>query len=83
MNAFRWIEGNYVLELNEGKTTGLYDYRQDRLMKSNLMDRMVSRKDSMEQRLKAFIQQYHNRLLEDRLLPGDKKVPGTGTLTMR
>ena len=69
VNAFRWIQDNYVLEFSEGHTTGLYDYNNDRLMKSNLKDILVPKKDSMEKKVKAFIQQYHNRLLEDRLLP--------------
>jgi arylsulfatase A-like enzyme len=69
VNSFRWIQDNYVLEFNEGRTTGLYDYSNDRLMKTDLKDKMVSKRDSMELKVKAFIQQYHNRLLEDRMLP--------------
>jgi arylsulfatase A-like enzyme len=69
VNSFRWIQDNYVLEFNEGHTTGLYDYSNDRLMKTDLKDKMVSKRDSMELKVKAFIQQYHNRLLEDRMLP--------------
>jgi phosphoglycerol transferase MdoB-like AlkP superfamily enzyme len=68
VNGFRWIQDNYVLEFNDGHTTGLYDYGNDRLMKSDLKDKMLSKRDSMELKVKAFIQQYHNRLVEDRLL---------------
>jgi len=70
MNVFRWVQDNYVLEFNEGHTTGLYDYSNDRLMQSNLKDVLVPKRDSMEKKVKAFIQQYHNRLLEDNMLPG-------------
>jgi hypothetical protein len=72
MNVFRWIENNFVLEYSEAthSTTGLFDYANDRLMQHNLKDALVPKRDSMEQKIKAFIQQYHNRLLEDRLLPG-------------
>ena len=75
MNVFRWMQDNYVLEYNEGNknTTGLYDYGNDRLMKSNLKDVLAPKRDSMERKVKAFIQQYHNRLLEDRMLPGESK----------
>ncbi len=71
VNAFRMIQDNYVLEFNEGHTTSLYNYNNDRLMKFNLKDTdsMMPKRDSMERKLKAFIQQYHNRLLEDRLMP--------------
>ena len=70
MNTFRWVQDNYVLEYNEGHTTGLFDYNNDRLMKSDLKDLLIPKRDSMERKMKAFIQQYHNRLLEDRMLPG-------------
>jgi arylsulfatase A-like enzyme len=70
MNVFRWTQGNYVLEYNQGRTTGLYDYANDRLLKSDLKEILVPKRDSMEKKLKAFIQQYHNRLLEDKMLPG-------------
>ena len=70
MNTFRWVQDNYVLEYNEGHTTGLFDYNNDRMMKSDLKDLLVPKRDSMERKMKAFIQQYHNRLLEDRMLPG-------------
>lgn len=69
MNAFRWIQGNYVLEFNNGQTSGLFNYHEDRLMKNDLRGQLAATRDSMERKLKAFIQQYHNRLLEDRLMP--------------
>lgn len=71
MNAFRWIQDNYVLEFNDGHTTGLYDYINDRLMRFDLKDKkeLAPKRDSMEQKIKAYVQQYHNRLLEDRLHP--------------
>jgi phosphoglycerol transferase MdoB-like AlkP superfamily enzyme len=72
MNVFRWVEKNYVLEYSEGThaTTGLFDYANDVLMQKNLKDILVPKRDSMERKIKAYIQQYHNRLLEDRMLPG-------------
>lgn len=78
MNVFRWVQNNYVLEYDAGNshTTGLYDYGNDRLMKSDLKDVLVPKRDSMERKVKAFIQQYHNRLLEDRMLPA-----GTNTVS--
>lgn len=69
METFRWIEDEYVLEFSNGRTTGLYNFAKDKLMKKNLQNEMPQRKNDMELHLKAFIQQYHNRLLEDRLMP--------------
>ena len=70
LNVFHWIQDNYVLEYDAGHTTGLYDYSNDRLMNSDLKNVLMPKRDSMERKLKAFIQQYHNRLLDDRMLPG-------------
>lgn len=72
LGTFRWIQDNYVLEYDNGKTSGLYDYTHDRLMHSNLKEVLVPKKDSMERKMKAFIQQYHNRLIDDKLLASPK-----------
>ncbi len=69
METFRWIEDEYVLEYSNGKTTGLFNFAKDKLTKTDLQNEIPQRKADMELHLKAFIQQYHNRLLEDRLTP--------------
>lgn len=69
METFRWIEDDYVLEFNNGRSSGLFNFAKDKLMKTDLQNRLPSKKSAMELKLKAFIQQYHNRLLQDRLMP--------------
>ncbi len=69
METFRWIEDEYVLEYSNGRTTGLFNFAKDKLTKKDLQNEMPQRKADMELHLKAFIQQYHNRLLENRLQP--------------
>ncbi len=69
METFRWIEDEYVLEYSNGRTTGLFNFAKDKLTKKDLQNELPQRKADMELYLKAFIQQYHNRLLEDRLMP--------------
>ena len=73
MNGYRQVNDNYVLEMNGGKPTGLFKYDTDKLMQQNLLTALPAKRDSMQQTLKAYIQQYNNRLLQDRLLPGDGK----------
>lgn len=67
--AFRWIQDDYVLEFSNGRSSGLYNFAKDKLMKKDLQKELPQRKNDMELHLKAFIQQYHNRMLEDKLLP--------------
>lgn len=66
-NGFQLTEDRYFLQFDGQKTTGLFDFVNDRLLINNLKNILPVRRDSMENRLKAFIQQYHNRLIEDRL----------------
>ncbi|WP_300596589.1 LTA synthase family protein [Niabella sp.] len=67
----RWIEGNQLLFFDGKKATGLYDFKKDRLMKTNLLQDSIKQAAAMEQRVKAFIQQYNNRLIRNQLIaPG-------------
>lgn len=72
MNTYRRIEGDYVLEADAHSIFGLYNYIKDRKMLVNLKDKMPSKANEMYVNLKAYIQQYNNRLLQDKLWPGEK-----------
>ena len=58
---------NYVLFNNEDKSTGLYNLKKDRFMKNNLLNADIPIKQEMETKLKAFIQQYNNRMIADKI----------------
>ena len=73
INSFQWFHGHELLQFDGEKTIGLYNYVDDISLRKNLKDQHSSKKDSMEMKLKAFIQQYHNRLIEDRMFPGNNK----------
>lgn len=64
----RWIEGNRLLFYDGKEATGLYDFKTDRLMKTDLLKDSVQVAAAMEQKLKAFIQQYNNRLVRNQLI---------------
>ena len=68
-NTWEYMEGDYLLRFRNGKGTALYNYKNDRLLKKNLMDNPPVDIQPMVNRLKAFIQQYKNRLIENRLTP--------------
>ncbi|MET0464160.1 MAG: sulfatase-like hydrolase/transferase [Chitinophagaceae bacterium] len=69
LGGFQWIQDKYLLQFDGLKASGLFDYRYDRLMKTDLKDQLPAVRDSLEMSMKAFIQQYHNRLIQDRMLP--------------
>jgi phosphoglycerol transferase MdoB-like AlkP superfamily enzyme len=68
-NTWEFMQGNYLLRFRNEKTTGLFNYKKDRLLKKNLISHPPVNIKPMLQKLKAFIQQYKNRLIENRLTP--------------
>jgi phosphoglycerol transferase MdoB-like AlkP superfamily enzyme len=72
--VINYINGSYqlfykdlVLIANDKETTGLFRYKTDRILHYNLIKQAGAIQDTMEIKLKAFIQQYHNRMLENRI----------------
>jgi phosphoglycerol transferase MdoB-like AlkP superfamily enzyme len=65
--AYQWFNGPYVLQFDGRKTVGLYKYQEDKLLKNNLAGSIPEVQGPMELQVKAFIQQYSNRMLDDRL----------------
>lgn len=65
--VYQWFEGEYMLQFDEERILGFYNYIQDPLLKENLKGTMAEKEAHMENRLKAFIQQYKNRMIDDNL----------------
>jgi len=66
-HTWEYMQGDYLLRFRDNQSTGLYNYKTDRLLRHNLINRPPVNSKAMEKRLKAFIQQYVNRLIENRL----------------
>lgn len=67
--GFQLFQDRYLLQLNGTQVAGLFDYQNDRLLEHNLVNEQPALVKGLEQKLKAFIQQYHNRLIQNQLLP--------------
>ena len=67
--AHQLIEGNWMLQFMNERTIALYNIADDRLMKNNLIDQHPQVQQTMERRIKALIQQYNNRLIDNELVP--------------
>jgi phosphoglycerol transferase MdoB-like AlkP superfamily enzyme len=65
--SYQIISSEFALQFDGNRTFGLYEYRNDPLMKRNLMDELTQVRASLELNLKARIQQYNNRLAENRM----------------
>ena len=66
-NAYQIIKGDYTLLFRDDKTIGLYNYKTDQLQKNNLIGKLSAKQNSMEKLIKAFIQQYNYRMINDKL----------------
>jgi phosphoglycerol transferase MdoB-like AlkP superfamily enzyme len=65
--AYQLIEGKWLMQYMNETVTGFYNVVEDRLMKRNLVGKHLVSQAPMEQRIKALIQQYNNRLIDNKL----------------
>jgi phosphoglycerol transferase MdoB-like AlkP superfamily enzyme len=66
-NTYQLFKGDYLLVFDGTRAIGLYDFKRDKMIQRNLLDDKPEIVKSMEPMMKALIQQYNNRLIEDRL----------------
>ena len=67
--AHQLIEGQWMLQYMNDKTIALYNLVEDRWMKNNVLGKHPNVQNAMERRIKALIQQYNNRLIDNELAP--------------
>ena len=68
-NAFQMLWDSWLIQHNGSKTLAMFDRGNDPLLKNNLMGKNDTVQYRMERKMKAFIQQHNNRMVENRLLP--------------
>jgi len=66
-NVYQAFIGSYLLQYDGKKSVALYDFKNDKGLKSNLVHDNPAIVEAMEIKLKAFIQQYNNRMVDDNL----------------
>lgn len=72
--VYQYCKGDYVLQFDGEKTIGLYrldDYRMQRNLMIEGRGKMDDVRRKMERELKAIIQQYMNRMIDNRLVPDE------------
>ncbi len=67
-NAYQYFEDDYLLIFDGTKTTALYNFNEDKLLMHNLIQSEKDRVSGMERKIKAIIQQYNNRLLQNEMV---------------
>jgi phosphoglycerol transferase MdoB-like AlkP superfamily enzyme len=64
---YQIISGDYVLEFDGIQSITLYNFVDDKLLKQNLLAKNPAKAAEMETLLKAYLQQFNNRMIENRL----------------
>ena len=70
---YQYAKNGYVLQFDGEKSIGFYKLT-DYLMAHNLVEQRSEQQQQMEQEVKAIIQQYMMRMLENRLVPEGKEA---------
>lgn len=63
--------GDYLLQFDGERGTALFDFKRDTMLRHDLRTALPEVVQTMESRLKAFIQQYNQRLIDNRMLVGE------------
>lgn len=66
-NVYQAFMEDYLLQFDGQKSVALYNFKTDLRLKNNLVADLPEVVSKMELRLKAFIQQYNNRMVDDNL----------------
>jgi hypothetical protein len=65
---------DHLLEMIENKAAGLYNYKTDLFLEKNLLGSDPGLELKMEEKLKAIIQTYNSRLLDNDMTVGSPKT---------
>ena len=66
-NTYQFFEKDYLLVFDGKQSLGLYNFKRDKMIETNLVNQYPEIVEGMERKIKALIQQYNNRMIEDRL----------------
>jgi phosphoglycerol transferase MdoB-like AlkP superfamily enzyme len=67
LNTYQLFEGDYLLQFDGTKSVGLYNFKKDLFLKNNLLSIETDSVRMYERSIKAFIQQYNNRIVDNKL----------------
>lgn len=64
---YQYIYGDFLLKMDAAnKGVGLYRYKTDKLLEKNLLETERETAELLERNFKAYIQQFQNRMIDDR-----------------
>ena len=68
LGIYQYVKGDHVIQMTEdGQVKAVFDYKKDWFMRQNLKGQTGQIEHQMERELKAIVQSYMERMIEDRL----------------
>jgi len=64
---------DHIFIMIDNKPAGLFNFKNDKFLESNLTDREPELLHQMEEKLKAVIQSYNNRLIDNNMVVRKQK----------
>jgi hypothetical protein len=76
-NGFYQIfQDDHLLQFDGERSTALFDFKRDTMLRHDLRTDLPEVLQTLEPRLRAFIQQYNQRLMDNRMLVGEGQEVG-------
>lgn len=66
-NIYHYVSGDYYLAFDGKKSIGLYNFKNDELLKTNLIKIEKAKATEMERFIKAYIQSFNERMIGNKL----------------
>ncbi|MFC4739730.1 LTA synthase family protein [Flavobacterium ponti] len=66
-NIYHYIQGDYYLAFDGKKALALYNFKNDELMKTNLISTEKEKAATMERFIKAYVQSFNERIINNQL----------------
>ncbi len=67
-NVYNLYKGDYLLMFDGKRTINLFNFKRDKMLKMDIMAEQPERVKELEKHIKAIIQQYNNRMVENELV---------------
>ena len=71
-DAYQLTMDGYMIQFDGERTMGIYDLKNDELLKENLVGKLPEIQLRLERKLKAIIQEYNRRLIRDEMVVNPK-----------
>ena len=71
-STYQLFMHDHLLEMVDNKPVGLYNFKKDRFLETNLVSNSDSLQEPMVDKLKAIIQEYNSRLIDNNMVVSKK-----------